>query len=533
MAPLDRAEQPGRSAPARVALCPISEGYLHGAEGVSTATADSLQQRRERGRYVRLSGQHVNGYHLCLVNEVGRTTDERPWRVVGRYVIYDQVAQGGTARVHIARRIGPDKFSRFVVMKSLKPVFALDEELRTMLRDEAWLSARITHPNVVPVIDVESSDTEMWLALEYIHGETLTGLKRNAPGVPCPVPIAAAIFSGVLRGLHAAHELRDESGQLVNLVHRDVSPQNIIVGVDGVARVLDFGIAKALGRSQATRDGEVKGKLAYMAPEQLYGETVSRRTDIYACAVVMWETLTGQRLFLGATETETIARVAKLQVPPVSRLVAVPETIDALLLKALDRDESLRFQTALEMAEALDAAVEGATPSQVGAWVALTASEALRERQAIISRIEREAPRSEEILLKAQTHTRLVAAREEPRRRSPELFWSLGLIGLVGLAAIFGLWWHRDVAPASASSSELVAQPLVTVTSGAEPAAPAAVVVTPVAEPPLAAPEVPSKEEPPSRRPPRRAARAEKSGPCDPPYVIDAQGHKRFRRECL
>src|SRR5688500_3821039 len=194
------------------------------------------------------------------------------------------MAAGGTARVHLARRVGPEKFSRIVVMKGLKPVFAVDAELRAMLRDEAWLAARISHPNVVPVIDVEADGDEFWLALEYVHGETLTGLMRKrvdgghgvpgrsghaAVGVPAPAPIVAAIFTGVLHGLHAAHELCDEHGAPLGLVHRDISPQNIIVGVDGVARVLDFGIAKALGRSQATRDGEVKGKIAYMAPEQI------------------------------------------------------------------------------------------------------------------------------------------------------------------------------------------------------------------------------------------------------------------------
>ena len=453
------------------------------------------------------------------------------------------MAAGGTARVHLARRVGPEKFSRIVVMKGLKPVFAVDAELRAMLRDEAWLAARISHPNVVPVIDVESEGDEFWLALEYVHGETLTGLMKKLEGKPMPAPIAAAIFTGVLHGLHAAHELCDENGLPLGLVHRDVSPQNIIVGVDGVARVLDFGIAKALGRSQATRDGEVKGKIAYMAPEQIFGEQVTRRTDVFATAVVMWEALTGKRLFLGETESETIVRVGRMKIEPPSSLATVPRALDDVVARALDRECENRFETARDMALALERAVPLASAREVGEWVEELAAETLAKRKAMIARIEREAPQSGEVWVQPKvSQPNEVSGRRArvPRRRS------FALLALLLAAAVvaFGLLRRREVVVATSPAAGL------TVKEGAAATAPTKPVVQQWKEPeaplPTAQPEPPSEETSTrsahtaktdgstSKRRAGKPAKATDSKPdCDPPYVVDAQGHKKFRVECL
>ena len=203
--------------------------------------------------------------------------------VVGRYAICDAIASGGMATVHLGRLIGPVGFSRTVAVKRLHPQFAHDPDFTSMFLDEARLAARVQHPNVVPTLDVVLANDELLLVMEYVRGEALSRLVRAARerGERLPPRIVGAIASGALQGLHAAHEAVDEKGRPLGLVHRDMSPQNILVGVDGTARVLDFGIAKAEGRAHATREGQVKGKLLYMPPEQLQGKAACR--DDGAC----------------------------------------------------------------------------------------------------------------------------------------------------------------------------------------------------------------------------------------------------------
>jgi eukaryotic-like serine/threonine-protein kinase len=231
--------------------------------------------------------------------------EEAMGKPLGRYVLFDAIARGGMATVHFARLSGPVGFSRTVAIKRLHANFATDPEFVAMFLDEARLAARIRHPNVVPTLDVVASGGEVFIVLEYVSGEALVKLWRghNARGEIIPVPISLAIMANALQGLHAAHEVRDEQGHPLGIVHRDVSPQNIIVGTDGVARVLDFGVAKAAGRLQETGDsGALKGKIAYMAPEQITGGAVSRQTDVYAASVVLWELLTGRRLVDGEND---------------------------------------------------------------------------------------------------------------------------------------------------------------------------------------------------------------------------------------
>jgi serine/threonine protein kinase len=203
------------------------------------------------------------------------------------------------ASVHIGSLTGPAGFRRTVAVKRLHPQYAKDPEFVAMFMDEARLAARIQHQNVVATLDVVASDEELYVVMEYVAGESLARLMRLSACREERVTanVAGAILVGVLHGLHAAHELRDDRGEPLAIVHRDVSPQNILVGADGAAHLIDFGIAKARGRAQVTQEGEIKGKMSYMPPEQLLSREVDRRVDIFAASVVFWEVLTGRRLF--------------------------------------------------------------------------------------------------------------------------------------------------------------------------------------------------------------------------------------------
>ena len=314
-----------------------------------------------------------------------------PLRVVGRYALYNEIAAGGMATVHIGRLLGPVGFARTVAVKRLHPQFAKDPEFVSMFLDEARLAARVQHPNVVATIDVVATDGELFLIMDYVRGESLSKLLRTArkAGQRIPPRIAASIMCGFLHGLHAAHEAKNERGDRIDLVHRDVSPQNVLVGADGIPRVLDFGIAKAAGRIQVTRDGQIKGKLAYMPPEQLSGRELTRAVDIYASGVVMWETLTGERLFKGETESETLAKILRDPVVPPSAVVqGLTTAFDAPLLKALSREAKLRHATARALAFELEKCVGVASATEVGEWVENLVGTILSAREDQIAEIE-------------------------------------------------------------------------------------------------------------------------------------------------
>jgi serine/threonine-protein kinase len=318
--------------------------------------------------------------------------------IVGRYALHGEIASGGMATVCFGRLLGPIGFSRPVAIKRLHPQLAKDESARAMFIDEARLAARIHHPNVVQTLDVIHEGDELLLVMEYVHGESLAKLVRAAKrrGDRVPLPVALAIVAGMLQGLHAAHEAKGEDGRPLGIVHRDVSPQNVLVGADGCPRVLDFGIARAEVRIESTREGIIKGKLAYMAPEQFRGAAITRAADIFAAGVVMWELLVGKRLLFKGDGGDA-AMVEKLlhgtfEAP--SRVApAVPSALDAIVLKALARDPAERFATAREMALAIEAHGGLATPTQISSWVEELADVALAERTAKLSELERSSSR--------------------------------------------------------------------------------------------------------------------------------------------
>ncbi len=324
-----------------------------------------------------------------------RVTAPRTAAAGGRYAVHDEIASGGMATVHIGRVLGPFGFTSTVAIKRLHPQLAKDPQFVAQFLDEARLASRVRHPNVVPVLDVFAEEGELSLVMEYVDGESLGHLQTAARQAKAavPVPIAVAIVASVLHGLHAAHEARDEKGDSLGLVHRDVSPQNVIVGSDGVVRLIDFGIAKAIGRSNVSREGQLKGKVAYMAPEQIQRGTVNRQTDVYGASVLLWELLTGEQLFEGEGEGMILGRVLDDVVfaPSSVRDVGpIGPRLDAITLKGLDRVQDLRFASALEMARELETVLRPASAREVGEWVESLAKESLAERRERVGRIERE-----------------------------------------------------------------------------------------------------------------------------------------------
>ncbi|WP_437786780.1 serine/threonine-protein kinase [Sorangium sp. So ce1097] len=312
-------------------------------------------------------------------------------RRIGRYLLHGPIASGGMAAVHLGRLVGDAGFARTVAIKRLHPQLAEEPEIAESLLDEARIVARIQHPNVVATLDLLLAEGEAFLVMDYVRGESLARLLRaaRAAGEPSPPPFVASIACGALHGLHAAHEARSESGEPLGIVHRDISPENVLVGVDGTARLLDFGIAKARGRLTTTRGGQIKGKLAYMAPEQILCAEVTRRTDVFAAGVVLWEALAGRRLFDGDDEGGLIRAVLEQPIPPPSSVAAhVPGALDAIVLRALERNADGRYPTARELAIAIEDAVPLASQRAVGEWVEQLAGEALARRAARVAAIE-------------------------------------------------------------------------------------------------------------------------------------------------
>lgn len=363
---------------------------------------------------------------------MGDTPSTPPTRI-GRYAIFGAIARGGMASVHFGRLLGPAGFSRVVAIKRLHPHLATDNDFHAMFVDEARVAARLRHPNVVPVVDVVEDDGELLLVMDYIPGESLGRLLHitSESGMPPPPRVIAAIMAGVLYGLDAAHDAKSEHGEPLSIVHRDVSPQNILVGVDGVARVLDFGIAKASHRLSTTRETQLKGKLPYMAPEYVNGDGATQASDIYSAAVVLWEALTAQRLFHGESNGELLRRILTDPVSPPSRIDPRLAAFDEVVMRGLARDARDRFASAKEMAHALEACVGTASFTEVGTWVRELSQETLDKRAAALAEIERKAiPREGS---DASTPVRPAAERTSPRSKTFIAWWALA--GAVTAAA--------------------------------------------------------------------------------------------------
>jgi eukaryotic-like serine/threonine-protein kinase len=275
---------------------------------------------------------------------------------LGRYQLLSRLAVGGMAEVYLARQGEIAGFKTLVVVKKVLPHLAVNPDFIAMFLDEARIASMLDHPNVVRINEVGRADSEYFLAMELVQGKPLATILRQSERAKTPLPhgLGALIVSNAAAGLHHAHQLTDAAGNLLGLVHRDVSPQNIMVSFEGSVKVIDFGIARALGRLGDTSSGALKGKLGYMAPEQARGETVDARADIFSLGVVLWECVACRRLFLRENELATLRAVVYEPIPKVSKYAKVDPTLEVIIEHMLSRDLEERFQTAEEVRVALE-----------------------------------------------------------------------------------------------------------------------------------------------------------------------------------
>lgn len=352
------------------------------------------------------------------------------------YTLVEHLAVGGMGDVWLARQDGPAGFSRPVVIKRILPSLSSDPQFIALFLNEARLAARLTHPNVVQLIELAEEAGQWFMAMEYVQGQTLRGLQRiaQAKGERLSPMCVAAVASQSLLGLHSAHQLKDETGTLLRLVHRDVSPDNLMVSFEGIAKVLDFGIAKAAASAGSTSPDVLRGKLAYVSPELVLNTPVDGRSDVFSMGVVMYELLTGRRPFVGDSDAARLLQVVQVTPPPVGGLN--PEVHPALaevVERAMAKEPEMRWASAEAMHLALDEAMavasERVTASRLGAWVKQLAGDPI----APLANPKRTA-----------TFARPMAEGEvtdpTPVRRRRRLLLGVGLAVSVAVAVVIGMW---------------------------------------------------------------------------------------------
>ena len=318
-------------------------------------------------------------------------------RRLGRYEIALELAAGGFGTVHLARVVGLGDYARFVALKLIHPHLARNEQFVTMFFDEARVAASIHHPNVCSATDFGEVDGTLYLAMEFLVGEPLTRVLRElAAAEEAPrgwerIAFSSRVLADAAEGLHAAHESLGPDGAPLGIVHRDVSPPNLFLRYDGSVMVMDFGVAKAAGQMHVTAEGMAKGHVSYFAPEQLTRRMCDRRADVWSLGVVMWEMLTGQRLFARESIESTLFAIARDEVPPPSAIVPeLPALVDVVVGKALKKDPDERYQTAREFGDALlYLAYESKVPmgpARVSDLMGRLFPGGLEEKQALIER---------------------------------------------------------------------------------------------------------------------------------------------------
>ena len=310
---------------------------------------------------------------------------------LGRYEILLPIARGGMGVVYLARARGAGGFEREAALKLLPQHLSHGERHALELVEEAKLAVLIRHPNVVQILDVDEGPLGVFMAMEYVEGFSLSGLlaAAKAGGARLPPEVGLRILLDALAGLHAAHELAGQDGRPLGLVHRDFSPQNILIGEGGVSKLADFGIAKASSRSGHTTTGTIKGKVAYMAPEQLTGAPLDRRCDVWAAGIVAWEIMAGRHLRETADEIVMMYQIAHVPAPRLGASgVDVPVELDLAIARALMIDPSARCSTAAAFTRTLEAGgVEIASPEEVAAYVRRFLGPELAQRRARIAEI--------------------------------------------------------------------------------------------------------------------------------------------------
>jgi serine/threonine-protein kinase len=364
-----------------------------------------------------------------------------------------ELGQGGTATVHVASVSGPGGFNKLVVLKRMKGYFAGEPGFSEMFMTEARLAAKLNHPNIVQTNEVFEEDGLPTIVMEYLEGKSLADIAAaRTPDCPFTLQHYLTAISEALSGLHYSHELTDLDGQPLELVHRDVTPHNLFVTYAGQVKILDFGIAKLNDSTVETETGIVKGKLRYIPPEQMVGDRLDRRADIYSVGVILWEAAVGEKMWRGLGDAAVMNRVINEQIPkPSQHDQTVDPRLEALIVKALSADPEARQQTALELQQELDAvrkAMPGlVTPRELGpALQAMFASDRAKTRAEVERRLA-EAPPLAEVPAAPQaagTATSLggVSTRSSSSSRLPALLWALG--AAVVLAAVLLAWPTRD-----------------------------------------------------------------------------------------
>jgi len=473
----------------------------------------------------------------------------------GRYQLCCELATGGMATVYLARAEGPGGFDKIVALKRIHPHLAREPEFVEMFLDEARLAARIQHPNVCGVFDFGQASGTYYIAMEYLLGETLqTVLARIArrPAFERParwLELAALLVSEAAEGLHAAHELRDDKGELLNVVHRDVSPPNLFVGYDGIVKVVDFGIARARNRMHATTAGTIKGKYTYMAPEQASRGELDRRADVWSLGVVLWELLTCRRLFRRDREAETIMAVCTLPIPRPSEVdPTVPAELDAIVMRALTREIAGRYATAREMGRDLRRFLQRAsdpmTPVELADWMQTEFGAQRTKRQALVDQARTDAmvaipraPREDDsvrlgdgvpdydVPVEVEAPLTSVDRMQSPPSGRRLLLGGAAALGLIALAAVGAvvLGTGPGPGPGPTASGPPRGGTSRAVARGAQsPPQPPTRAVADRAPPPRSTPEI-AQAVPPTE-PPRRAVTTKthrtprpRTGPAEPP----------------
>lgn len=454
---------------------------------------------------------------------------------LGPYELGPQLAAGSSAAVFLGIRSGPLGFRRVVAIKRLHSELARDPDAVAMLLQEGRLAAQLRHPLVVPALDVVDGPRGLALVTEYVDGLSLSALRNEA--WPPPLHVALAIVCDVCTALTALHTARGHNGEPLGIVHRDVSPKNVLVGADGYARLIDLGVAKAHRRAQQSVDGEVKGTLAYLAPEQIDGRGVDARTDVFAVGVLAWELLTGERAFAGAP-LSTRALSAERLAPPSSVRAGVPAELDALVRRAIAPEPGDRYPDAASFAEALT--LPRAQPREVAAWVEEAGHATLAERRAMVRELAAEDASLDEgstaTVDGPARPTPTPQRRKKPGQRTPWLVLTL----LLALGAGWSLAQVTRIAPSTAAptTSAVATTPTsaaTTPTSGA--ATPSAVpapsaVTAPSAPPPVVSVAPPFTTAPTPKSKPSASAKVVTDA-CSPPYTTDERGVRKFKVECL
>ncbi|MBX5480933.1 MAG: serine/threonine protein kinase, partial [Myxococcaceae bacterium] len=281
-------------------------------------------------------------------------------RKVGKYEILTLLSMGGMAELFLAYTAGPGGFRKFVALKQILPDIKKDESFVKMFLDEARITAAFSHSNIGQVFDLGEEEGELYLAMEFISGQNLEYLSKVCRKTQTPIPVgfSAMAVRDTCLGLHYAHHFVDPSGRPAPVIHRDVSPKNVMVTYDGNVKVIDFGIAKARGRLNRTQAGMVKGTSGYMSPEQVRNEPLDERSDLFSAAVMLWELVCGQRLFDGPSDAATMIAIVEKPIPdPRTINPEVPPALAQVILKALSRDREDRYATGKELARAIDAAM--------------------------------------------------------------------------------------------------------------------------------------------------------------------------------